>query len=148
MNLFQFAVASVVDANTGHGLPHGGGHIDYAAAERNGRSIRAKSVIAVLKRIRPGVSGIFAGLREYHTRQQGIKQLTQLDNHSLEDIGFTRGDIIALQTGQIDLQQLEARRTSNLDANRVQPRTRHHAGRVAELRSASNEAVFASAKCA
>ena len=148
MNLFQFAVASIVDANTGQGLSHRGGQIDYAAAERNGRSIRAKSVIAVLQRIRQGVSSTFAGLGEYRARQQGIQQLARLDNHSLEDIGFTRGDIIALQTGQIDLQQLEARRTSNLDTNRVRSRTRYHAGRVTELRSASNEAVFASAKCA
>ena len=46
MKLFQFAVASIVDANTGNGLLHSGGRIDYTAAEHHGRAIRAKTVAA------------------------------------------------------------------------------------------------------
>ena len=59
MKLFNFAIASIVDANTGNGISrqfidqsgsNDSGHLQY------GRVIRAKSVLGVLAKIKSTIS--------------------------------------------------------------------------------------------
>jgi hypothetical protein len=52
MKHLPFAIASIVNANTGFGLSHGGGKIDYRAAEQHARAIRAKSIIGLFAAIK------------------------------------------------------------------------------------------------
>jgi uncharacterized protein YjiS (DUF1127 family) len=146
MSYFQFAIASIVDANTGHGLVHSGGKIDYAAAASHGRKIRAKSIIALFEVVRGRLAKVIASMRERQQAKRNLRLLAGLNDHVLEDIGITRGDVIAAQLGQIDMRQLETRRSKNRSATQLQ---RAATSRVAGIRrNALNEAVFAKAKCA
>ena len=148
MNYFQFAIASIVDANTGHGLVHHGGNIDYAAAASRDSSIRAGRIIALFEIVKRRLSKAIASIRERQAQKRNLRRLARLNDHLLDDIGMTRGDVIALQLGQIDMQQLEAQRHNRHRASHLhQAATRSDVGnRVG--RNALNEAVFARAKCA
>lgn len=148
MSSFQFAIASIVDANTGNGLSHGTGGINFTEAERRGRRIRAKSVLSLLKRIGRRVIGSLTALRLHRENQHNIQLVSQLSDRLLDDIGFDRGDVIAAQIGQIDFPQLEARRISNLEIKSVQLHDASTAIHAAALRNAANEPIFTPAKCA
>ena len=148
MNYFQFAIASIVDANTGNGLVHSGNRIDYAAAASHGREIRSKSIVALFGLAKHRLSKAIASIRERQAGKRNLRRLAALNDHILEDIGISRGDVIALQMGQIDLRQLEARRVKNRSATRF-----HRARTIRSVENtirhnALNEAVFARAKCA
>ena len=148
MNYFQFAIASIVDANTGHGLLHNTDRIDYAAAANHGREIRAKSIMALLGQAKSRLSKTIASIRDRQVQRRNLHQLARLNDHILEDIGLSRSDVIALQMGQFDLSQLEARRAENCSTNGLQPAAiTLNVGKTIR-RNASNEAVFAKVKCA
>jgi uncharacterized protein YjiS (DUF1127 family) len=87
--------------------------------------------------------------RERQAEKRSLRLLSGLNDHILDDIGITRGDVIALQMGQIDLHQLEAQRSRMSVATHRQHATAV-VGRVGDRvrRNALNEAVFARAKCA
>lgn len=148
MNHFHFAIASIVDANTGHGLLRNADKIDYAAAASHGREIRANSIVALLGQVKRQLSETLASFHERQAQKRNLHHLVKLNDHLLEDIGMSRGDVIALQAGQIDLPQLEARRIKNRESSPLLPAaiTRSLGNRI--RRNAFNEAVFARAKCA
>jgi len=148
MNYFQFAIASIVDANTGHGLVHNENKIDYAAAASHGRRIRAKSILALFAQVKHRLSQAIASIRERQAEKRKIRQLANLNDHILEDIGITRGDVIALQMGQIDTRQLEAQRSRKSAATHLQHGATVHRVGDTVRHNALNEAVFARAKCA
>jgi uncharacterized protein YjiS (DUF1127 family) len=147
MKSFHFAIASIVDANTGFGFEQGSERIDYAAAEHRARKIRSHSFTTFLGRISQGITTRFAEFRRYLEYRSGVNQLAALGDHILEDIGVSRGDVIALQLNQIDATELEARRVANQSAIWVQLSKPHHQTRLNE-RHAVNDAIFASTKCA
>lgn len=148
MKLLQFAVASIVDANTGQGLVHDVRNIHSADHISNGRTIRARSILDTLKLIKDQLAGSVSSLRA-HIRSQGqLAVLARLDDHLLRDIGISREDIYAAQSGLISMEQFKAKRDktnrySGLEVVRdSQPDTKL-------LQSeAINEAVFSEAKCA
>ena len=148
MKLLQLAVASIVDANTGYGLAHSGGRIDYSAQARHGRTIRAKSIVALYGLLKEQLSKSISSYHEHVKQRRQFAVLGQLDDHLLRDIGLSRGDLIAAELGQVNLQQLDAKRHNGKQnelpdlptADRVDPQT-------LQLR-AINEAVYAEAKCA
>ena len=143
MNYFHFAIASLVDANTGHGLVHNTDKIDYAAAASHGREIRAKSVVALLGQVKRRLSKATASIRERHAQKRNLHRLARLNDHILEDIGISRSDVIALQMGQIDVRQLEARRVKNFSATRLLPAAITRSVGNTIRRNAFNEAIFA-----
>jgi uncharacterized protein YjiS (DUF1127 family) len=148
MKLLQLAVASIVDANTGYGLAHSGGRIDYSAQARHGRTIRAKSIVALYGLLKEQLSKSISSYHEHVKQRRQFAVLGQLNDHQLRDIGLSRGDLIAAELGQVNLQQLDAKRHNGKQnelpdlptADRVDPQT-------LQL-SAINEAVYAEAKCA
>ena len=148
MSYFQFAIASIVDANTGNGLVHSTNRIDYAAAASHGRAIRAKSIVALFGLVKRRLSNVIASIRERQAQKRNLRRLAGLNDHILEDIGISRGDVIALQMGQIDLQQLEAQRFKKRSATRLHPAATTRSVGNTVRRNALNEAVFARAKCA
>jgi uncharacterized protein YjiS (DUF1127 family) len=148
MNQFHFAIASIVDANTGHGLVRNTDKIDYAAAANHGREIRAKSIAVLLGQVKRRLSKAIAAIRERHTQKRNLRQLAGLNDHILEDIGISRGDVIALQMGLLDLRQFEARRVKNRSATKRLPAAITRSVGNTIRRNAFNEAVFARAKCA
>lgn len=106
MKLFQFAVASIVDANTGNGLVHSGGRIDYAAAEQRGRAIRAKTVTALISLIKDRISNAISTYKVRARQRRGLSELSRLDDRLLKDVGLTRGDLIAVERGHTTLAEL------------------------------------------
>lgn len=148
MKLLQFAIASIVDANTGNGLAHSPERIDYATAECAARRIRSRSFIDFLRQIGNGISAARVALRARREQQRNLHSLSRLNDYLLDDIGFSRGDILAAEYGQIDLAQLESRRASNRRSGQIQLLNRIAVADNLETGSALNEAAFARAKCA
>jgi uncharacterized protein YjiS (DUF1127 family) len=148
MNNFHFAIASIVDTTTGHGLLHNTDRIDYAAAANHGREIRAKSIVTLFGQVKSRLSKVIASIRDHQVQRRNLHHLARLNDHILEDIGISRGDVIALQMGQLDLRQLEARRAENRSTNGLQPAAISRSVGKTIRRNAINEAIFARAKCA
>ncbi|MCP4332050.1 MAG: DUF1127 domain-containing protein [Gammaproteobacteria bacterium] len=148
MNYLQFAIASIVDTNTGHGLVHSDNKIDYAAAASRGHEIRSKSIVALLGQVKLRLSNAIAAICDRQRQKQNLRRLAGLNDHILEDIGISRGDVIAAQMGQIDLHQLQAQRAKNHTSTRFRrAATSRNVGDTIR-RNAFNEAVFTRAKCA
>jgi len=147
MSNFQFAIASIVDAQTGHGLVHRDGRIDYAAEASHGRAIRSRTIAQLFGLVKRRLTKTIASIRERQAEKRKIRQLANLNDHILEDIGITRGDVIGLQMGQIDLQQLAQRSRKSAATHRQRAATIARVGDRVH-RNALNEAVFARAKCA
>ena len=116
MKHLQFAIASIVDANTGYGLVDGGDTRDTTARERNARAIRARSVLATLAAVRGFLAELVANFRAKAFERRAISELSQLSDHYLEDIGLTRGDIGAVELGQASLAELNENRRARLSA--------------------------------
>ena len=148
MKLIQLGIASIVDTNTGNGFPHSTGGIDYVAAENYAHKIRSRSVITLLQRVGEKINSTLQVLYQRHEHRREIQQLTRLNDRTLEDIGLTRGDVIAAQLGQIDLPQLQARRNEGTSSAVIPLRNVAGTHSKAENHSAINDAIYASAKCA
>ena len=147
MKPFHFAIASIVDANTGFGHYQGSERIDYARAEQEAHGLRSRSFTHFLGRIGEGIAAGIARLRQYREYRRGVDRLASLSDYHLEDIGVSRGDVIALQLNQIDATELEARRVANRGKIRLQlSKPRDQTNRNA--RHAVNDAIFARAECA
>ena len=145
MKLLQFAVASLVDANTGHGLSHNGGRIDYTAAIQSERTIRAKSIIGLIK---DKLGNAISNYRERALNRRQLVALTQLDDHLLKDIGLSRGDVFAVELGQVTLEQLDAQRRNDYQDELPGLTTVDQIGQQSLQLDAVNEAVYNEAKCA
>jgi uncharacterized protein YjiS (DUF1127 family) len=148
MKLIQLGIASIVDTNTGNGFPHYAGGIDFAAVENHAHRIRSRSVITLLQRIGEKINSTLQALYQRREQRRGIQRLTRLNDRMLEDIGFTRGDVIAAQQGQIDLSQLKARRNEGTSSPAIPLRNVAGIHGKADNHSAINDATYASAKCA
>jgi uncharacterized protein YjiS (DUF1127 family) len=148
MKSLQFAVASIVDANTGQGLAHNGGRIDYAAAAQHGRTIRAKSIIALYRLIKAQLGKAFSNYRERAAQRHQLADLAQLDDRLLKDIGLSRGDMIAVELGQVTLQQLDAQHRNDYRNELPNLTTASQIGEQTLKLDAVNQAVYAEAKCA
>ena len=147
MKLLQFAVASIVDANTGYGFVQGAGN-DYSAAEKHGRSIRARSVIALLVQIRERIAGAVASYRAHAAQKRQLAILANLNDHALKDIGLSRGDITAVELGQLTFAKLEAERRINQSAMASSDAALAPIDLTDSATRAVNEAIFTRAKCA
>jgi uncharacterized protein YjiS (DUF1127 family) len=148
MNTFQFGVASIIDSNTGYGLPHSTVEtVTPAGRSVSGRS-RSRRISDYLVRVRSGISAARIVLRQRRELKKSLRQIGLLSDRMLEDIGLTRGDVIAAQNGLMDRQQLEEQRILNRGDGRVLLHEASGAPSDLEDRKAVNEALFARAKCA
>lgn len=147
MKYFQFAIASIVDANTGYGLAQGSG-ADYRAQELRSRAIRSQSVHGLLGAIGERVRDTVAAYREKLHQRREIDELAQLSDYYLDDIGLTRGDITAVRLGQSSLEQLNADRRTRLAAAPLDYLETQRVDTRAANADAVNEAAYAEAKCA
>lgn len=148
MNMFQFAVASIVDANTGNGLVHANGTRDYAEIEHHGRKIRAKSITQLFAEIKSRFTAGIASYRASVKQRRDLHTLMNLNDHLLEDIGLHRGDLYAVQLGTTSLDELNiGHQSSNLgELSQLEDITA--SDRVNRDLVASNEQFFDQKKCA
>ena len=148
MNMFQFAVASIVDVNTGNGLIHISGPRDYAAAENHGRKIRSQSIIKLFAQIKSAISGVFSRYRTRIEQRRNLRNLMALNDHLLEDIGLHRGDLTAVQLGVTSLDELNASPRSGDQDGSTKLEYIVAAESVGHNLAASNEQLFEQRKCA
>lgn len=148
MNMFQFAVASIVDANTGNGLVHGSGKRDYIAAERYGRKIRARSIADVIAAIKSRLVEAVGSYRDAARGRRELRRLINLNDHLLEDIGLHRGDLYAVQLGVSTLDELNKTRRSSRQGG-LKERGEVSSSETVNLdRDAINEQFYDQMKCA
>lgn len=143
MKLLHFAVASLVDANTGGNYARHVSSIDTAAAERHAREIRSRSVIAVARSLGESLKGIVADYRERREAKRALDGLLRLSDHNLDDIGLHRGDLVAVKLGATTLDALNAEREARRiisDAVSIE--------RFDESELAVDDADLVAAKCA
>ena len=146
MKSLQFAVASIVDANTGNGLVHNGGTIDYAAAAQHGRNIRAKSIVAVYRLIKEQLVGAISSYRANSRKNRQIAVLAQLNEHQLKDIGLSREDVFAAKLGQVTLEQLDTQRRNGYQSKLPELSSTARVSQPTLQLDAANEAVFSGEK--
>ena len=148
MNLIQYAIASIVDANTGY---------VQSTHNRQGRqALGVQGSLAgfngqlanYLQRGAHVIDQALAGLQKQQAKRRNLKQLSALNNHLLEDIGLTRADIQAAELGQVDLDGLERIRLARRDDKTARSRRNIATHSVAISGKAVNEANFAAVKCA
>lgn len=147
MKQLHFAIASIVDANTGFGYVHDG-KADYREEELRARAIRSKSVHAFFGAIAGVIRDAVAGYRERARQRKAVNDLLQLNDHYLEDIGLTRGDIAAVKLGQTSLEVLNADRRARLAAEPLDSIATREVDTAARATRAANEADFGKEKCA
>jgi uncharacterized protein YjiS (DUF1127 family) len=154
MKLFNFAIASIVDANTGSGISRqfidqsgskDSGHLQY------GREIRAKSILGVLAEIKIAVKQFVDDSRAAARARRNNEAISKLSEHILKDIGLTFVDIQDLKSGQTTLEGLNSRRDQYRDqaarSNRLVQSTKRVRSQVVDIDSA-NQAHYEIAKCA
>ena len=148
MNDFQFAIASIVDTNTGYGLPKSKLDSGREISTTRTRHTALRTFVDYLQRIRSGITAARIVLRKRRKLKQGMRQLALLNDHMLEDIGLTRGDVIAAQNGEIDQAQLQTRRVRNRDIKLIAtPRAAGISSKPVKG-EAVNDAVFENRRCA
>ena len=148
MKLIQLGIASIVDSNTGHGLLHAGGRIDYGSAENDAHYSRSRTVNTLVQRTGERIAIVLRTLHERREHKRGVQILARLSDHLLDDIGFSRGDISAAQTGQIDREQLAAGRRESQHSKRLQLSEVLTENHNSLSDKATNEAMYVRANCA
>lgn len=145
MKLFTFAIASIVDANTGYGLPADRNYIETQAAVRRARRIRSNSVHDFIASIRAAIG---AGIEHLRARAQERRELNQLEAMSdrlLDDIGLTRGDLVAAELGTTTLAEIHAARRASSD---LKPETVAATAVLGQSGEAVNQDIYRAKECA
>lgn len=148
MKGLHFAIASIVDANTGNGLAQAKGSSDYRAAAVRGRTIRAKSIAALFNSIKARVVKVIAGFRAVAKQRRDLNSLMNLNDHLLDDIGLTRGDLHAVRLDSTTLDELNA---AYVAARRTESSNQFGIAAVDSINdelAANNEQHFDRRKCA
>ena len=148
MKHLPFAIASIVDANTGFGLSHGGGKIDHCAAEQHARAVRAKSIIGLFAAIKQRISIAVEAHKERAQARRDLLKTLNLSDHMLKDIGLTRGDLASVQYGVVTLQQLDAERMASRQVTDQHVITSIRVEKVNQAQEAVNQEFYAEEKCA
>ena len=116
MKLFNFAIASIVDANTGTGVNQrfieqfGSKNSSY---EQFGREIRAKSILGLVGKIKSALIQYIANSKAKAQERRGVEEVSQMSASMLKDVGLTQNDADDLHLGLISLDSLNARRDQN-----------------------------------
>ena len=148
MKHLPFAIASIVDANTGFGLSHGVGKIDHCAAKRHAHAIRAKSIIALFAAIKQRISVAVEAYKERAQARRDLLTMLNLSDHMLKDIGLTRGDLASVQYGAVTLKQQDAERKASRQVADQHVTTFTRVEKANQAQEAVNQELYTEAKCA
>ena len=116
MKLLNFAIASIVDANTGNSINRqfvsqfGSNKIDYA---QHGRDIRANSILALIGKIKASVTQYIENSKATAQAHRSSEEVLQMSEHMMKDVGLTYNDVTDLRLGLISLNTLNQRRDQN-----------------------------------
>ena len=149
MNSIHYAIASIVDANTGYTLTRETSHApDYRLAQQHGREIRSKTIIALFAQMKSALTAGLDKMKQAAKNRRQTESILNLSPHLLKDIGLHREDVARLKDGLIDMENLEStRRQASSEAIR-------NCGRVTRLNAgtrrlkAANQTSLSQANCA
>jgi len=150
MKYLNLAVASIVDANTGNGLNH---HFidqfgsNHSAHQRQAHEIRSRSFLGLIAKIKASVQQYIEDSKAGAKRRQALKDLSQMNDRLLKDIGLNRDDLYDLNHGSTNLEALNARRNRSADTHRLRQVSTKVSTRIRSLES-SNHAQYETKKCA
>ncbi len=153
MKLLNFAIASIVDANTGNGINRqfvsqfGSNKTDFA---QHGRDIRANSILALIGKIKASVTQYIENSKATAQARRSSKEVLQMSEHMMKDVGLTYNDLNDLRLGLISLNTLNQRRDQNRneqDAGLGRLSLQQVSVGKNDLES-SNEEAYELAKCA
>jgi len=150
MKLFSLAVASIVDANTGNGLSRdfiNQFSSDHSAHEQYAHEIRSRSFLDVIAKIKTSVQRYIENSKAEARNRQAIKDLVQMDDRFLKDIGLSRDDLYDIDQGLTSLKALNTGRNRGADTHKpIQVPGKVSTG-VRNIESA-NQAPYETRKCA
>ena len=153
MKLFNLAIASMVDANTGHGVNRN--FIEQFASttsdyQQRAHEIRANFIIAVFGKIKASVTQYFKDSKARAQDRKDTEAILQMSDQILDDIGLSHADLHELRSGQVTLEALgsrrELRRNEALD-NQLSQSSGSVSSNLRNIQSA-NQALFELKKCA
>jgi len=150
MKLFSLAVASIVDANTGNGLSRdfiNQFSSDHSAHEQYAHEIRSRSFLDVIAKIKTSVQRYIENSKAEARNRQAIKDLVQMDDRFLKDIGLSRDDLYDIDQGSTSLEALNARRNRSADTHKPSQVPGKVSTGVRSIESA-NQAQYETRKCA
>jgi uncharacterized protein YjiS (DUF1127 family) len=142
MKFLNLAIASIIDANTGNGInqqfvnQYGLNHSDYA---QHGRTIRASFLLALIARIRAAAKQYFENSKAAALARRNTREVLQMNEHLLNDIGLMHNDIVDLRLGLISLDTLSSRR------NQLRSEQDSRLNRLSQNRAYAGAADFVSA---
>jgi uncharacterized protein YjiS (DUF1127 family) len=110
MKLFEFAIASIVDANTGHGLEGKNLSVDHSSAIHTAHEIRAKTILALFASIKHRIRQVISNYHVRANNRRAINEISKLSDRLLGDIGIERYELAQLRAGLITLEELDASR--------------------------------------
>jgi len=150
MTLLNLAVASIVDANTGNGINRQ--FVDQfgssqSAHERHGREIRSRSFLDVVAKIKVSAQKYIEDSKAEAKRRQAIKDLSQMNDHLLKDIGLSREDLYDIDQGSTNLEALDARRNRSGNKHGQKQVSGRVSTSVRKIKSA-NQAQYETQQCA
>ncbi len=148
MKLFTFAIASIVDANTGHGLPKTVGSNHFEAAKSRGSEIRSRSILDLLASTAARIQELTESFRAGARERRDLAELMRLNDRMLRDIGIKRGDLQAVKMGSLSLHELHRQHESARRARLQEVDDRPQVGRVDINTEAANAQHFDDQKCA
>ncbi len=148
MKLFTFAIASIVDANTGYGLPANHRSNDIDAAVNRGSEIRSRSILDLFSGIRTRFELLLDGHRARAQERRDLADLMRLNDRMLRDIGIQRGDLLAVKMGSLSLRELHRRHETERQARLEKLDDSLQVGRVDIREEAANAQRFEGQKCA
>jgi uncharacterized protein YjiS (DUF1127 family) len=150
MKLFNLAVASIVDANTGNGLSRDFINqfgSDHSAREQHAHEIRSRSFLDVIAKFKTSVQKYIEDSKAEARNRQAIKDLAQMDDRFLKDIGLSRDDLYDIDHGTTNLEALNARRDRSADTHKLRQASGKVSTGVRSIESA-NQAPYETRKCA
>ncbi|MCZ6578163.1 MAG: DUF1127 domain-containing protein [Gammaproteobacteria bacterium] len=150
MKLFSLAIASIVDANTGNGLSRdfiNQFNSDHSAHEQYAHEIRSRSFLDVIAKIKTSVQKYIEDSKAEARIRQAIKDLVQMDDRFLKDIGLSRDDLYDIDQGLTSLEALNTRRNRGADTHKPSQVPGKVSTGVRNIESA-NQAPYETRKCA
>jgi len=116
MKVFEFAIASIVDANTGYGLEGKNLSVDYSSAIHTAHEIRANTISALFASIKHRIGQVISNYRVRAYNRRAIDGFSKLSDRLLKDIGIERYELASVRAGLTTLEELDAsRRPSQVD---------------------------------
>ncbi len=145
MKLFEFAIASIVDA---HGLEGKNLREDYTAASPTAHEIRATTIIAWYASIKHRRGQVISNYHVRANNRRAINEISNLSDRLLKDIGIERYELASVRAGLTTLEELIASRRSGQVDNVQALQSPVRVDKEVRKLGAVNQDSYAQARCA